>query len=514
MNMRKAIISFLTCLCSLTACPQNTFNVKTEIARSLSSFFGVLSDINDPVEPANISYLASEFRGGNYFRLNGKEADFEEFLQSYAKNDLGKRPVNHTLAVSKDNITKTSSDAADHRWTVKARLERSSTSEEDVCIRDENVTVTVKWNGADKEVSILDLNFSTPLKIIHPVVKTEYLFEIDRYKSTLSVSRKGGRWKVAVKSLSREARTYPEMERFNTYGDWNQAPYKFTASYPLRDAVQEKSNDLTGYLRNKNHSFHKKKYSVKLIQTGSGKVLYQDITQNKNSITEYSFDEYSQLSVFYSPKYNFGLSYMNMIDYSRFGIGFLCALNFDFFKSMKYDYEKQTEYKNMSDSEPRVVSSKDGYTITAQTVYPQRDNYSELMDPDNKAKHYHSRCLFMLQGGFNVTEWLRLDLGVGGASSHVSHYLKDARSVTIYRYEKTKTHLPDVEETFEYQYLKKDYYFLGETKWRLAVRPALMLNIPLGTYDTSLSVGVGYTFVKGMKDGNSIDFSLGIRWEV
>ena len=61
--MRNAFLTLLACLWYLTASPQNTFNTKTEIVRSLTNFFGVLSDINDPVDPLLRDNLFTIYRG-------------------------------------------------------------------------------------------------------------------------------------------------------------------------------------------------------------------------------------------------------------------------------------------------------------------------------------------------------------------------------------------------------------------------------------------------------------------
>ena len=207
---------------------------------------------------------------------------------------------------------------------------------------------------------------------------------------------------------------------------------------------------------------------------------------------------------------------MYTFDNSRLSLGALIAMNFDNFRGM----ESIGGLANSSYSS--VVISiggtgdgvTNGYKVTTETVNPEKTNYSELMDPYNEAKHYTSRSLYLAQGGFNISQWMRFDLGLGAARAKNLYFMENAYALDIYKYEKTYSTLPDIDDVYVYRNRYKDYYYEDPAKWGFAIRPALNFQIPLGSYnDSYLSLGLGYTFVTGIKDASSLDFSIGIRWE-
>lgn len=238
--MKRLFISIIATMCCISAHSQNEYEIKKSIENSLTNFFSLLSFINDDEEPTNPATIASDFRGEHYFRLNGAETTLENFLSSYSRSDLRNNFVNHTLQLSTNNIKKTSNTASDRRWTVKAKLLRENATGEDYYIKDEDVTFIVRWNGLDKEVSILDLNFSTPLKIVRPVTNREYVFAVDRKNSILSLPYTGGDWKIAVQSWYRDVKSYPGIEGKTTFGEYYLSPYTYQSQKNLK--ITESSN--------------------------------------------------------------------------------------------------------------------------------------------------------------------------------------------------------------------------------------------------------------------------------
>lgn len=517
--MKRLFISIIATMCCISAHSQNEYEIKKSIEKSLTNFFSLLSFINDDEEPINPKTIASDFRGENYFRLNGTETTLENFLSSYSSSDLCNYFVNHTLQVSTNNIKKTSTVASDRRWTVKAKLLRENATGEDYFIKDEDVTFIVRWNGLDKEVSILDLTFSTPLKIVRPVTNREYKFEIDRRNSILSVPHVGGEWKIAINSWYRDVKSYPGIEGKTTFGEYYLSPYTYQSQKNLKITESSNPQYLSGYLR-ENYSKQPRSYTISLTQTNTGKTLNQTITvgtKPTHCIFDFDSDGYNQIELLYSLKYNFGLSYMYTFEDSRFSLGLLAAMNFDKFRGMK-----NLDNLGISANSSIVIDLTDknndgttnGYKVTTETINPDKTNYSELLDPYSEAKHYTSRSLYLVQLGFNISQWMRLDVGVGAARARNLYFMKNAYALDIYRYEKTSENLPDIDDIYVYRNKYKDYYYKDPAKWGFAVRPALNFQIPLDSYDEShLTFGAGYTFVPGIKDASSLDFSIGIRWE-
>lgn len=517
--MKKLFFSIILTTCCITVHSQNEYEIKKSIENSLMTFFSLLSFINDDEEPINPATIASDFKGEHYFILNGTETTLESFLSSYSRSDLGNNIVNHTLQVSTNSIKKTSNTASDRRWTVKAKLLRENATGDDYLIKDEDVTFIVKWNGLDKEVSILDLNFSTPLKIVRPVTSREYKFEIDRRNSILSVPYTGGDWKIAVLSCSCEVKSYPGIDGKDTISAPYLSPYTYYSQNNLKIIENSNPQYLFGNLRG-NYSKQPRNYSISLTQTNTGKTLHETITvEAKPTLSFFDFysDGYHQIELLYSLKYNFGLSYMYTFEDSRFSIGLLAAMNFDKFRGMKKiggSSVSSSTSVNIDLAGDIGDGSTNGYKVTTETINPDKTNYSELLDPNNEAKHYTSRSLYLAQVGFNISQWMRFDVGVGAARARNLHFMKNAYALDIYRYEKTSENLPDIDDIYVYRNKYKDYYYKDPAKWGFAVRPALNFQIPLDSYDEShLTFGVGYTFVSGIKDASSLDFSIGIRWE-
>lgn len=520
MTMKRIVILFCAFISLATLKAQNEYEIRKGIQSSLEDFMSCISFINDEEEPIQASTIASDFGGGHYFSVNGLETNIESFLKTYSSSELHQINVNHSLHFTTKSISKTSSNSSDRRWSVKASLSRENATNEDYLIKDEDITFIVRWNGVGKEVSILEMNFSTPLQIVCPVTNREYVFEIDRTKSTLSLPNSGGDWKVSLHSWYRDVKRYPGIDGKTKVGDYYLSPYTYKSSNNLKVTDDENQQILSGNLRG-NYSKQPRNFSISITQTNTGKTIDQTITVNPpshNPPFDYDFEGH-QIELFYSLKYNFGLSYMYSFGDSRFSIGLLAAMNFDKFRGMK-NWFKSADLVQVQTISIDLTGDKtesntvNGYNIITETINPEKTNYSSLLDPYNEAKHYTSRSLYLVQGGFNVSQWARFDLGIGAARARDLYFMNNAYALDIYKYEKTSPTLPDIDNVYVYRNKYKDYYFKDPAKWGFAIRPALDFNIPLDSYgDTFLSLGVGYTFVMGVKDANSLDFSAGIRWE-
>lgn len=518
--MKRVVIIFLACISLGTLNAQNEYEIRKGIQSSLENFMSRITFLNDDEEPIQASTIASDFGGGHYFRVNGSETNLESFLKSYSRSDLRQMYVNHSLNFTTKSISKTSSNSSDKRWTIKAKLSRENATNEDYLIKDEDITFVVRWNGVDKEVSILEISFSTPLQIVRPVTNREYKFEIDRRNSTLSLPYTGGDWKLSLQSWYRDVKSYPGIDGKTTVGDFYLTPYTYSSPNNLKVTVNDNPQYLSGNLRG-NYSKQPRNYSIRLTQSNTGKTIDQTITVNVKPISDpFDYDFHgNQIELFYSLKYNFGLSYMYSFEDSRFSIGLLAAMNFDKFRGMKNWLETASVVQVQTTTISIIGggtgdNTVNGYNVTKETINPEKTNYSSLLDPYNEAKHYTSRSLYLAQGGFNVSQWARIDLGIGAARARDLYFMKNAYALDIYKYEKTSSTLPDINDVYVYRNKYKDYYFKDPAKWGFAIRPALNFNIPLNSYnDSFLSLGVGYTFVTGIKDANSLDFSIGLRWE-
>lgn len=508
-QMRLLLIALLTTLCCMTADAQNSFDIKCRIKESLTRFFEYLSSVNDDEDAVSPHYLAQEFKGSHYFILNGQETDFEDFIRSYSKRTLGKKYVNHTIVISNDNINKTSTNTADHRYTVRGRLKRSSATDEDYLVKDEAITAIVQFNGFEKEVSILELNLSTTLHISVPTLTLDNELSIDRAHSILTVPYYGGNWRINLHSRSRTIKSYPGMA-VTSYGQW--FPVSYDASAKIKFQNDEKAQTVSGRL-GPNRSRRATRHYVKLAQN-SGKTLsiYIEQAGRPRKLFEYDEKNYEQFDLFYNLKYNFGVSYMHSFEDSRLALGVLASLNYDAFRG--WDKDGSTETTTSGRQTPELELYKSGYDMTKTTITPNGTNYSELLDPKDEAKHYTSRILLLGQLGLNLSQWLRFDIGIGAASAQNLHWMEEAYSLDIYHYERTRKNLPELDDMLVYHKMYNDYYFRDKIQWGFAIRPALVFHIPLDRdFDSSISLGTGYTFVTKLEKASAFDFSVGIRWE-
>ena len=474
--IRSLAIIFLCGIC-ICAYSQNEKDVKNDIVYSLNDFFSQLSMINDDEEPIRPSTIASAFKGEHYFRFNGQDIPFEDFLTYYIRTILKNNYVNHTLDITRSSINKTTSTAADRRWTVKAKLKRPNATDEDYVIKDEDITMIVKWNGPDKDISILDISFSAPLHIIRPIIKREYRFDIDRKNSILSVPYDGGDWKIALNSWYRDVKSYPGIPEMTTEGDWYLSPFEGKSLDNIKFDTNENPQFISGKLRN-NYSKEARTYQFSFTQGSSGKSAAESVTHQRRIAehwTDYDSDGFHQVELLYSLKYNLGLSYMYNFSDSRFSIGALIALNFDSFRGMKNWFVTQeiTQTQTITIGGGSSSNTINGYTISKETINPETSNYSSLMDPYNEAKHYTSRSLYLVQGGVNISQWMAFNLGLGAARARDLYFMDSAYSLDIYKYEATNSQLPTIDDIYVYRNKYKDYYYKDPTKWGVAIRPAL-----------------------------------------
>lgn len=508
--MKKIAVLLLIFVIPLFVYPQNEFEIKNRIIEELEHFFSNLSMINDDEAPIQPATIASYYGGGHYFNANGTETTFVKFLTDY-RSTLGNTIVNHSLNLSVDKISKTSNIASDQRWTVVATLSRSSATNDEFYIKDEDITMIVRWNGFDK-ISILDIAFSTPLKIIYPQVRREYKLEIDKLNSKLLVPNEGGEWKITVISSYKDIKYYPGLPDKDVVGHDYPAMFTYNASRDMDVKVKENSNTVSGVLKG-NYSKEDRHYVITLNQKGNTESLLVAINQKgrKGNFFEfYSHWEYFQLDVLYSLKYNLGLSGLYTFDDSRFSLGAVIAVNFDSFRAMKEPFPV-SESSSISITGGNTSDVTNGYKKNIHTDMPSSTSYSEMMDPYNEARHYTKRMLYMLQGGIAVNQWLSFNLGLGVASAQGLHFMKTAYARSVYSYEKQDASLPDIPDVVVYTSKYKDYYYKDSTKWGFAIRPALNFHIPFNE-DLDLALGAGYTFVTHLKDANSFDFSVGLRW--
>lgn len=241
-NIRIILLLSLS-LSSNNIFAQNEEVKRTDIISSLIHFFDNLSSVNDEYD----SMPASEFvriygnenaltGGGHYFRYNGQETDMTSFVQYYAKNSIEGRNINHKLDISNRLINVKPIDKAsstDQRWIVKGSLQRTnadfetSDKNEDYMIKNEPIDLVVRYNGHEKEISILEINIRTPrLQKVYPVYRTQTVFLPDRNMTSTNLPASGGEWSCKMQSYSSRIKEYPGFDKISE----TRTPLGFTYS--------------------------------------------------------------------------------------------------------------------------------------------------------------------------------------------------------------------------------------------------------------------------------------------
>jgi len=481
---------------------QHQHEIEQGIKNSIEEFMTYVTAINDDLDNIRPETIGQEFRGGNYFFFNKKDMTLANWLSDYSRNVLKRKIYFHSLTIN--SISKTSTNRTDRRYTVKGTLHRSTPNGN--AIADEPLAMEVLWQGLDRPVGILSINFSATPRTVAPTTQKEYQFSFTN-SSWTTISWRGGSVIMNVTSQSRTVKDYQGTRKEATA--WKAEP--FTYARPWGVTVKQDGNKITAYVpRNNRH--RTRNYSLTLKQQESGRS--QSIRLVQNGKPYWFQHEYMELGVYGGLKYNFGIMGMYTFDYSIFSLGAIVAANIDTFRGI--EWPQATEASLSSKVTYNFENDEtNGYKRMEVTINPQTRNYSELMDPNDEAKNYTQRMLFLLQMGFNTTNWLRFDLGLGAAMARDLHFMETAYALNKYSFLKTVPSLPDIPDVQFYTAKYKNYYYKDYAKWGFAVRPALNFSIPFDDYnETALTIGLGYTYVAGISKASSPDLTLGIRWKI
>lgn len=509
---------------------------RTDIINSLNQFFDNLSSVNDEFESIPASVFARIYGdenvltgGGHYFRYNGQETRISSFVQSYARNSVEGKNINHTLDISNRTLNVkpiNGKSSSDQRWQVKGTLIRSNAhfkegnKNEDYLIKSIPVELVVRYNGSGKEVSILEINMNSPrLQKVYPQYREEIVFTVDNNNTNTNVPSNGGQWYCSMHSYKKRIKFYPGFDKTSETQYLLDYNYDTSASNSgLGNVKMEKLGNgllkVYGTLAS-NYSEESRTYSLNLIQKETGEKYSLSIIQ-PGTIDPCAWCRFfrvdnswglNQINLSYSLKYGIGLAYKHHFEETRFSLGGIISFNFDVFRGIEAP-DMSSRYGSSTVVITTTNIKEDLYEMEKETVKPNSSNYSNLLDPKNEAKQYTSRSLFMIEPGVDVTNWFNFTLGLGIALSTDKYFLETAYGYTKYSYKKLDPSLPDIDDVYDYKAYYKDYYYMDPTKCHFAIRPAMDFRIPIDRHQY-LNLGVGYVITPGFKDGNSLDFSIG-----
>lgn len=186
-NMKKLIILILCLLCI----PQMDAQTKTQVLDDIESTFSdFISDINNlyehgPKPHQRIQAMNKAFASPDYFIYNSEQQpSFTDWLTQYEKNILMGRYFEHQFTIKRQTVEKVvSHNDEDRRWQFSATLSRVD-FDNNVSFNDD-ITVTVLWNGDGDYVSILEINgewhkplITEMIPIDEPVTTNENRFQV------------------------------------------------------------------------------------------------------------------------------------------------------------------------------------------------------------------------------------------------------------------------------------------------------------------------------------------------
>ena len=148
-------------LCLFPALPvlaQSNAQVMADIKFTMKDFMAELAALNEDKQffKDNIQLVGSTYASSDYFICNGvRQTSFETWMTEYCTLHLAGLPVGHTLDILDHSIRKVSTNPNDKRYSFEAVLHRVWSQSN---ITQDKVTITVVWNGRQKNVSITEWN--------------------------------------------------------------------------------------------------------------------------------------------------------------------------------------------------------------------------------------------------------------------------------------------------------------------------------------------------------------------
>lgn len=530
--MKKRIIAFIVGFSFVlpTLC-QNSKRIEFDIENAMKNFFSDITSMAKPVDASNPELFAKDYQG-NYFFYNGNKSTVLNFLNSYKRSigaDYYIHKFQNTSISRKDNET--------NLYVVEGLLRRNHITQEDYKIKDEKVKLEVYWeDGEYANVKIMRIDMPTKVAKVFPKFSDKYSFNI--LKATSHIASTGGKWNVIVDSWKWKEKEYPgiskEPERYDSLRvSFDVSPNNSLFNRGRTLDVDAPSNSFGDELK-ANYSKETRKIHLTFVQKESGNNAECTIIQDgKEVIDPFGFNLTSiyylmDIKAHYAPKLGGGVSCMVTPEDSRWSFGLLFITNGNSFRDLfsGKDWSSSSSvsvststYIDITDGEISInpggnEKGINGYKITETTYDPENENYEEVENyANNDIDRYTAKLLLLANTGCFINNWSRLDLGIGAVRKRdFSHYNK-AYEIKKYSYVKSSSDLPDISDVYEPIGTKEGIWNKKKSEWRFAVRPAIDFFVPLGE-DFHISAGLGYTIVFNATNLSSLDFNLGIAFNL
>lgn len=502
--MEKKIIAVVICLVAMTANAANIYNVRADANYELNSFFSAVSFMVDDTDPSDPEKFADLF-SGEIFRFNGKKMELESFLVAYRNKVMAGERIAHTFTLTK--IEKKT--GMGNVYQIEGFVERiphndSWRSKKKAISMD--IAYNEEWQSG-KKLQILAIKMDTSLVKVYPKTEECYEFYLEK-KPYGKVSYKGDSFNVKVKS---KVTTYINYEGIDSQVleekdvDFSVETYRYD---PI--SAQKYGTNVNGRISS-NSSRKERTMSIKLKQDKSDRVLWVEFNQEKHPIRPFKFsmtnyNGWNEINAHYIDKENYGLTYRATIEDSRLCIGY------SFFYSPTYSFSgNDSQYKTSSHSE---YDYSDGeYLVKVKTYSPSDDDYMDAEPYIGDYRKHHHFIALVFNTGLWLTNFLRLDAGIGYAVSTNRYKFEKAYTVEMYEYQKMDKSLPDVTNQVITRSYKEDYDY-KDINDGLLLLPGLTLSIPFSE-SFRLNLSGAYLYAPKIRTiEKKWDFSIGIAWEM
>ena len=502
--MEKRIIAVVICLVAMTANAANIYNVRADATFELKSFFSAVSSMVDDTDPSDPEKFAEQF-SGEVFRFNGKKMELEDFLVTYRNKVMVDERIAHSFTLTK--IEKKADMG--NVYQVEGFLERISLDDTWKSKRKSvnmDIVYDEEWESG-KKLQILAVKMDTSLVKIYPKTEERYEFSVEKNPYGM-VSYKGSSFNLNVRS---KVTTYIKYEGIDSRV-LDEKDVDFSVETYRSDLIstQKYGTKVSGRIP-ANSSRKERKLSLKLKQHNSGRVLWVEFNQEKHPVRPFKFtltnyNDWNEINAHYLDKENYGLTYRASIEDTRISIGF------SVFFSPTYKFSgNDSQNETSSHSERDYID--EGYHVNVKTYSPGDDDYLEAYPHTGDYKKSHHFMALVFNTGLWLTDFLRLDAGIGYAISVNRYEFEKAHDVFMFEYQKIDKSLPDLPNQAITCGYKEDYVY-DEYNRGLLLKPGLTLSIP---FSESFRMNLSGAYLYAPKISNmekKWDLSIGFAWEI
>ena len=478
---------------------------QSSIHWSLCEFFSELDAINDPeAVKSDVKDIVHSYLNGTYFKFNDVDVNNRaRFIkQTYCTEYLESRIITHSLGDVGDWKFVDQGDC----WKVSGKLKAFSGTGEDYIIKDADAEFLIRYNGPDKNITILEIKTSPQLYVLYPQWYIQYDLKVNKDIDNLLYNQGGGEFDIDIISRARQVKKYGnEVAEKN---EWYFVEYTILNTDGLE--VVSRNEDKVTIRVSPNYSNATKYYDLTFCQTMlSGELYTKEVKVSQRGVPIppnplLNEDQRLELGCLYGFDNDIGIKWMLGAEDRRLWIGVEGGFDMDY---VGVGFATPTSKDNNYPS----ISISNGYKITEQKVLGK--NATTLVDPYNEAKPFYNKAFLLPHVGVNLHKYLRFDLGLGVMWIQRAYFMKNTYDYIKYSYESLSEDLPPIDDVYRYIRTNESYYYKEKTQWNFAIHPSVNVLVPLGEY-SDLTLGVGYLYVPYNNEHSETSIGLGLTFNI